>query len=376
MKSQQSVKSYNSFTNDLILTAVPNNLINTKEAASSNSVFDSENDSNDLTIVYAAYAPCLLIDSGEHSLDIFPIEEGRILIGRSNTCNLIFSNNYISREHAALTFKENSMTIEDLKSTMGVIVNGSKIIKTSLKNGDEILLGSIKLTLIANFEAKTTKNTPSPSLKNMAGTIDLSLFKKGIEESNQLKHAESLRENDEFFDLFVLCETSSEIKSLDNIRNNLNDKLISEARISTKFNNKDAYWFYKDSISIGRTTEADHLLSNKAFSRIPIEIFMKKGEGFFIKINCSSDMQIKPIEIDNDFNKQQLVPNTSYPLGKSGFIIFSLCFPIEYRIYKDRFLIMDFLDPTDCIKKNYNFELNLVWKEFREETKRTLILGK
>ncbi|MBF0473786.1 MAG: hypothetical protein HQK93_08660, partial [Nitrospirae bacterium] len=218
---------------------------------------------------------------------------------------------------------------------------------------------------------------PSPiqTPNSMAGTLDLSSFQ--AQGNEQFKQADTLEKNNELLELLLFCEDNASDKSLDIFRNNLKSKLITNSRIETKYKGKDAYWFYKDSMTIGRVDDADHKLSNQATSRKPIE-FSKQGNRFSIKIVCEKDFQIKPVELqlENHTGKQLLVPDTLYPLESNGVLIFSICFPIEFRVLIDRFLIMNFLDPTDCIKKNYNFDLDFVWNEFKEETSRILILGK
>lgn len=52
----------------------------------------------------------------------------------------------VSKEHFILTFKDYIYTIEDLNSTNGVVVNGSRVQKTQLKHGDLIKIGDISLT--------------------------------------------------------------------------------------------------------------------------------------------------------------------------------------------------------------------------------------
>lgn len=62
------------------------------------------------------------------------------------TGDIILEDSSVSRKHARIIFANNSYVIENLSSTNPVIVNGDRISASKeLKNGDEIILGVIKL---------------------------------------------------------------------------------------------------------------------------------------------------------------------------------------------------------------------------------------
>jgi pSer/pThr/pTyr-binding forkhead associated (FHA) protein len=66
-------------------------------------------------------------------------------IGRKN-CDLILDDRYISRRHAELKIVENMLTIEDLGSKNGTMVNGETVTKKRLIiPNDLIFIGSTKL---------------------------------------------------------------------------------------------------------------------------------------------------------------------------------------------------------------------------------------
>ena len=48
---------------------------------------------------------------------------------------------YISRHHAVILAERTHTIIEDLNSTNGVIVNGRRVLRQSLKDGDIVLIG-------------------------------------------------------------------------------------------------------------------------------------------------------------------------------------------------------------------------------------------
>lgn len=73
-------------------------------------------------------------------------EEGQeeISIGRDDDCDLSLNSNVISRRHANLTVKWGGHVLTDLDSKNSTFVNGNKIKEATLKDGDEIVFGTIK----------------------------------------------------------------------------------------------------------------------------------------------------------------------------------------------------------------------------------------
>ncbi|OFI07497.1 FHA domain-containing protein FhaB [Clostridium acetireducens DSM 10703] len=79
---------------------------------------------------------------------VIPIR-GEITIGRKSENMLILDDLYVSAYHAKVYVKNANHIIEDLGSTNGTLINGSKISgKVTLKSGDEIQIGSTKFRVI------------------------------------------------------------------------------------------------------------------------------------------------------------------------------------------------------------------------------------
>lgn len=74
-----------------------------------------------------------------HALTIkdFPLS-GTLIFGRSKACDVCFSVTHLSRRHAKIIATKTSLTVEDLNSSNGTFVNGKKVDKETLKNGDEL----------------------------------------------------------------------------------------------------------------------------------------------------------------------------------------------------------------------------------------------
>lgn len=81
--------------------------------------------------------------SGKYQGGEFPLHKGReIVIGRSSELEMVLIEDMVSRRHAAITINGDELTIADVGSTNGTFVNGEKIKRARLKEGDRILIGT------------------------------------------------------------------------------------------------------------------------------------------------------------------------------------------------------------------------------------------
>jgi DNA-binding winged helix-turn-helix (wHTH) protein len=77
-----------------------------------------------------------------------PLSDGHHIAGRGAECSLIIDAETVSRRHARITVQPGAVTVEDLGSTNGVRVNGTRISgPTRLTDGSELALGSAKLRI-------------------------------------------------------------------------------------------------------------------------------------------------------------------------------------------------------------------------------------
>lgn len=72
----------------------------------------------------------------------YPLTEQETVIGRGRDANICIENQRVSRRHARVTIDENgSAIVEDLESSNGTSVNGVRIQRQELKDGDKIQIG-------------------------------------------------------------------------------------------------------------------------------------------------------------------------------------------------------------------------------------------
>ncbi len=88
--------------------------------------------------------------SGKYQGGEFPLRMDReIIIGRSSDLDMVLVEDMVSRKHAMISTMGTGITIQDMGSTNGTFVNGEKVKKVRLKEGDRILVGTSIIKLVA-----------------------------------------------------------------------------------------------------------------------------------------------------------------------------------------------------------------------------------
>src|SRR5688572_24726834 len=87
--------------------------------------------------------------SGKYEGGEFPLRmEREIVIGRASDLDMVLVEDMVSRKHAKLSTTGGQVMLQDLGSTNGTFVNGEKIKKVTLKEGDRILIGTSIIKLV------------------------------------------------------------------------------------------------------------------------------------------------------------------------------------------------------------------------------------
>lgn len=74
-------------------------------------------------------------------------EDGEILIGRDPEADVSIDSPQVSWHHARISSKGGRWVVTDLRSTNGVVVNGSRVRAAALHPEDEVLIGPVRLDL-------------------------------------------------------------------------------------------------------------------------------------------------------------------------------------------------------------------------------------
>jgi pSer/pThr/pTyr-binding forkhead associated (FHA) protein len=106
--------------------------------------------------------------SGKYQGGEFPIvAEKQIIVGRSSDLDMVLVEDMVSRKHARIAMQSDQIWIEDLGSTNGTFVNGEKIKRARLKEGDRVLIGTSILKLIAG-DGSNDSTDAKVQLENVA----------------------------------------------------------------------------------------------------------------------------------------------------------------------------------------------------------------
>ncbi|MCS6798259.1 MAG: DUF4388 domain-containing protein [Myxococcota bacterium] len=117
-----------------------------------------------------AKAYALRFISGKYQGGEFPLpSQGEILIGRSSELDMVLVEDMVSRRHAKITVVgPDEIYIQDLDSTNGSFVNGEKIKRVRLNEGDRILVGTSIIKLVATEVASTDVGEARARLSDVA----------------------------------------------------------------------------------------------------------------------------------------------------------------------------------------------------------------
>jgi hypothetical protein len=120
--------------------------------------------------------------SGKYQGGEYPLGEAKeIIVGRSSDLDMVLVEDMVSRRHARIACDPSGIVIEDLGSTNGTFVNGEKIKRAVLKEGDRVLIGTSILKVVATDGSHPPARGPSQDAsfggrsgqtRSMSGSIE------------------------------------------------------------------------------------------------------------------------------------------------------------------------------------------------------------
>ena len=98
-------------------------------------------------VIETAPAPTsrLVVEGSGAEPKSYPLTGEELIIGRSQSAHIHLPETYVSRKHARVVKEGGLFYIEDLQSNTGTLFRGAKIKKREMANGDEFIIGSVKL---------------------------------------------------------------------------------------------------------------------------------------------------------------------------------------------------------------------------------------
>jgi len=133
---------------------------------------------------YESEARLIVTLGGEIQQDI-ELSDSRMLIGRSDFCDIVVDSQCVSRQHALLIIDKDSVALIDLKSKNGSFVNSIRVKSRVLKDNDIIAIGNHRIKIM---HPRANARTAEQYL-NTADTAKM----KSIEDARRTKSRESLQ---------------------------------------------------------------------------------------------------------------------------------------------------------------------------------------
>jgi len=89
----------------------------------------------------------LVVLEGSLQGEDFHLYEGRNIVGSSPQCQIHLQDEGVQDQQASIRFSSNQWTVTDLDSDSGTFLNGKRIYRHELKDGDKIMIGRALLRI-------------------------------------------------------------------------------------------------------------------------------------------------------------------------------------------------------------------------------------
>lgn len=118
---------------------------------------------------YANESARIFLRFGDHDVEL---SSGDTILGRGPKSTVVLDDPLVSRTHAKISVAHGQVTIEDLGSANGVLVNGTAVEKQqTLSNGDRIVVGHQSFTLLVQA-GSSVRGEPRHYARTLNGARD------------------------------------------------------------------------------------------------------------------------------------------------------------------------------------------------------------
>jgi len=103
----------------------------------------------------------LVVAQGVHSGKVIPVTAAEFIIGRDPQCQLRPASPAVSKQHCALTIRDDKVFVRDCGSTNGTFVNNEQVAaEREVKAGDRLRVGPLEFDLKIETGAQQPKSAP------------------------------------------------------------------------------------------------------------------------------------------------------------------------------------------------------------------------
>lgn len=118
------------------------------------------------------------------------IGNGRFLVGRAESCDVIVDDDAISAVHAVIEIMQDKVRIYDMNSTNGTWISGKKVVVAELRPGDTFSLADAELSFVA-YRPEEALPPVLESLEPAAGEASV-MLPPVLEAASEEEHAKKL----------------------------------------------------------------------------------------------------------------------------------------------------------------------------------------
>jgi signal transduction histidine kinase/pSer/pThr/pTyr-binding forkhead associated (FHA) protein len=107
----------------------------------------------------ARYDMAMRKDGAE--INNFVVGRDGVIIGRASDCDVVLADSMVSRHHARFWVEDRLLKVEDLGSRNGVLVNGERVTRLRVEEGDNILVGTHEFVVTPHDKQEDPNHTLS-----------------------------------------------------------------------------------------------------------------------------------------------------------------------------------------------------------------------
>ena len=116
--------------------------------------------------------PILIAEAGPDRGREITVPEGEISLGRSSQNDVCLVDPILSRHHCRISFHGGVLSVEDLDSANGTLVNGEEVKTSELRDGDTVTIGDTVLRVRNAPQAAQSEIAPPPVIDLGPSTFD------------------------------------------------------------------------------------------------------------------------------------------------------------------------------------------------------------
>ena len=126
----------------------------------------------------------LVLKKDGQSISTYHIGAQGLILGRASECDVVLPDSLVSRQHAKIWVEGGQLKVEDLGSRNGISVNGERVNRLRVEEGDQLTVGSHTFQIAKASRQKSLSDTGSLIAYDRASE----LFQKMVRDpnSNQL----------------------------------------------------------------------------------------------------------------------------------------------------------------------------------------------